>query len=952
MFRFIIFAVTLFLSATAYAQMKINELMSNNISFVMDEYMNFSMWAEVYNSGASEENMNDYYFTDNLSYPQKWRPDHRTVPAGGFARLWFVRPELAGHANFKLKPDGGTLYLLKNGNVVDSMSYPVQIRNVSWGRLTDGGDSCVYFAEPSTTTELVIENPAVAIAGDDFWNYRYTASPPPDEWNKNDYDDSGWIQNSRAPLGYGKSSIITQIGSPYNPPVQTAYFRKKINIADASKIYACNITANIDDAAAFFVNGTEVFRYNLEEGQLSYDMAAITGRTDFARFNFFFPSSLLHDGDNIIAAEVHQQSDLASSDLYFSLTLTLNDPDDAPPLNINSNNGRKTLGEICAPPEFSTAAGFYTDSVNVSFYNPDAGSTIRYTTDGSEPSPQSPEWTGTPLHLTQTACIRAATFVDNHIQGNVVSATFFVDERQFTLPVVSIITDSKFLFDDRIGIYTEGENYPGNYWWDWERPANFELFDTLGKACLNQELDIALAGQYSQEYPQKSLKISPRQKFGDNRLRFDFFESKKGKKYKDIQIRNSGNDWDYSMLRDAFMQTLIIDRLDVDYLAYQPIVIFMNGEYYGLENLRERSSKDYLYTNYNLDEDEIILTDQNAAQKDGDYISFRDYLINNAPSSAVYQYAESKMDIGSLIDYFITEIYINNTDWLVNNYKYWKPLSDDGKWRFILYDTDYGFGWDKSYDYNMVEWTFGRTSGDFISAPIQRLLQNSDFKKRFLSRFAVHLATTFAPVRVKHILDSLSSKISDEIVYHKAKFNSMHSFDSEITKMRNFADKRANSVMTHLNNFFFTLSSVININLTANEDNVEFTFNGETVPDPSPITIKYFKNNQITVRSSDVENRMFSHWEYMEDGLVKVSTDRELTLSPLMTTTLNAVYTDFTGIPSLDGRKTVREIRCFDILGRPVDASAKGYIIKQTVYDDNSIKTEKIFAGDAGSDRK
>jgi hypothetical protein len=940
---FILFA-SLAIAMQAGAQLVINELMPCNISFVMDEYLNYSMWVEVYNSGSEAENLNDYFFTDSVERPQKWRPQRRMVPAKGFARVWFEREECAGHSSFKLEPEGGRLYLMKDGQVADAAVYPKTFRNSSYGRKTDGGAEWTHFREPSSGIDQQIQNPVTAIQNEETWNYWYKISPPPDEWNLIDFDDNSWIRNKKAPLGYGRRKVGTVIGAQNNPPAQAAYFRKKISIQDVDKIHVCMIKCTVDDAAAFFVNGTEVYRYNLPEGELKYEMGAVTPRVDPSEVSFYFPASLLTEGNNLIAVEVHQSRDLNSADLYFELSFDHSSPSSQPLWKEYSNDGRETAVKVCRAPEFTVAPGFYSKPVDAGFTAPDEGVTIRYTTDGSEPDESSTEYTGQPVRITKTTCLRAASFANGVMNGTISTGTYFVGERNFTLPVVSIVTEPKFLFDDEIGIYTEGVHVPANYWWDWDRPANFELFDALGVSRLNQELDISCAGMYSREWPQKSLKISPRNKFGDNRLRYDFFESKRGKKYKDIQLRNSGNDFPYTMLRDAFMQTIIIDRLDVDYLAYQPSVCFINGEYYGVSNLRERSNKDYLYTNYGLKEGEFSLLDQYAVTSDREYLEFRDYMENNS-TDVIYDYASSKLDMVSLMDYIMSEIYYANTDFIVNNVKLWKPLTGNGRWRFILYDTDYGFGLGANYDHNTVSWVFDHQD-NFIAPPIRSLAKNTEFKNKFLNRFCVHLSTTFDAKRVTHVLDSLSSKIAGEMVYHKRKFGNQNPFIDEISMMEVFAYDRADYVLQHLSSYFAGSRPIRKVSLSANDSRASFTFNSEPVPDNTPVTIKYFRNNPITVKAEDIEGNSFHHWELTaSNGNVQIIPDRVYSATLSDNLTLKAIYGGGNSIGEINSgeHKPVRDVKYFDLLGREINGDSKGFVIKRTIYSDGTSESEKQY---------
>jgi hypothetical protein len=949
MIRNITLVLTLLLSQSVVAQLVINELMPKNVSFVMDESKNYSMWVEVYNKGAVTENLGDYCFTDNSSDLEKWRPQNRPVPAGGFAVLWFERPDFQGHANFKLDPEGGMLFLTKNGAIIDRILYSVSYRNVSYGRTIDGAGEWTRFIEPSVYRGEEIAEPIAAINNNDSWNYWYKTTPPTNDWNTLNFNDSDWEQNKPAPLGYGKV-VNTVIGSPRNPPVQTGYFRKKINITDVSKIFACKIDAMIDDAAIFYVNGTEVYRDNLPSGEITYYDGAITAYGNPSAISFNVPANLLVEGENIIAAEVHQSADLNSSDYYFSLTFTHNNQA-GNMQNPYSNVGRKIPEGICTVPEFETPAGFYSaGALNVTFKQQSAGRKIHYTTDGSEPTENSPEYEADkPIILMKTTCVRAATFAENRITSNIATATYFIGERNFNLPVVSFATDPKNFFDSQIGIYTDGVSGKKNYEQDWDRPVNFELFDTLGVTCLNQELDVSTAGAYSKAHPLKSLKISPKAKFGDKRLRYDIFSSKRGIKLKDIQIRNSGNDFDYTMFRDGFMQTLIINRLDIDYQAYEPAICFINGVYYGIENLRERTNKDYLYANYGLDEDEFILIERDNYQSCTEYMTLLNFLNSgyNFSVPANYKEVEKMLDVNSYIDYIIAQTYYSNYDWPDNNYKMWRPVESGGKWRWLLYDLDFGFGliYDSrpgGYAQNTIQHLFN--SGENIIVPLRKLIENETFKNTYINRFCVQLSTTFDHARVDAIMDSLVARIEDEIPYHKNRWSSVHDFYNEINIMKTFSHNRADYLMNYLSQYFFQNKPIINISLSSNSDNVRFVFNSENVPE-NPAVIRYFKDNQVKITATSAEGKTFSHWELQSSNGIQAITSAEFSATLSENIQLKAIFDSTNGIENIlpNNAKTVKSIDYFDVLGRKLPKNAKGIVIKKIIYEDNTSSTEKTF---------
>ena len=664
-------------------QLKINEIMSNNVSALMDELYNYSMWVELYNYGSGFELLDNYYFTDDLAYPKKWNPKDLWIPAGQFKILWFEREKMPGRSPFKLEPKGGMLFLLdKNANIIDGVIYPEQYRNVSYGRTDDAGDTWAYFSE-------------------------------------------------------------------------------------------------------------------------------------------FSPNA--------------------------------------------SNTGKKTAElPACPNPVFSLPGGFYNSSVKLALTTTVTDAKIYYTTDNSEPTTHSNLYVeGQNISISKTTCVRAVVMSGENIPSAVVTNTYFINERNFTLPVVSITTEDKNLYDDMIGIYVMGKNGlagngtgPANWNQDWDRPSNMELYDTTGVGQINQELDIGISGAWSRAHPSKSLKIQPRKKFGDNRLRYDFFHSKPGNKYKDIMLRNSGNDFGGTMMKDALMQSLIIGQMDIDYQAYEPAVFFLNGEYRGILNLRERTSKDYLYSNYGLDEDEFILFDRDEVNHP-EYVSFLNYLRNNNPNtSSVYDNIAKQLDIDSYSYYMMAEMYYNNTDWPHNNYKIWKKNGATGKWRWILYDTDFGFS--NNQNENAVTYVL-QSSDDKITTPLRRLMLNTNFKSRFLTRYAIHLSSTFEPNRVIAFIDSLSAKIRPEMVYHKQKWGGGN-FESELNVMKTFAKERQAKMMGFLSAYFFQSTPIRDISIRSNHEKTTYLFNNEMIKN-NAILMKYFKNQPVSIKASEIPDYRFSHWE-------------------------------------------------------------------------------------------
>ena len=679
--------------STIHAQLVINELMSNNVSYKMDELWNYSMWVEIYNSSNSAVNQADYYFTDDLSKPRKWKPASKSIPAKGFSLLWFEREDVAGHANFKLDPAGGKLYIINSANtIVDQVTYPAQKRNISYGRITDGATDWVFFENPS---------PAA------------------------------------------------------------------------------------------------------------------------------------------------------------------------------SNNGKQYASERCKNPVLKKLGGFYTgSSVSVGFETPAAGETIRYTTDGKEPTLTSSVYTpGTNLTYNKTTVLRAKTFATGKLSSDVISTTFFLEGRTFDLPVNSIITDPLNLFDNTIGIYTRGTNgitgrgqsTPANWNRPWYRPANYELFD-VDKICqINQELDIAINGGYTRSRDLKSLRIKPRNKFGNNHLNYDFFPVyKPNHKYKEIILRNSGNDFGASMIKDGFIQSLFFkSKLNLDLQGYQPSVVFMNGEYYGIENIRERAASDYVYSNYGLKDNEFYFAEDFDLPDYPPYIEFINYVTKNDITKAdVYDKVCEMMDMDNYLDYVVSMVYCGNQDWPWNNLIMWRPVVN-GKWRWITYDTDSGFETANPTAANeaLDRYYNGRGNANENYAQIlpRELAKSQTFVNRLVDRFAIRISTDFEANRVIAILDSVCALVKNEIPYHQAKWGGNHA--GKVNTMRNFANSRQSALLAKVSDRYLNNASIQMVNILSNIPHAQYMFNSEPLLYANA-NIRYFNNRQLKLEAKPVKGQKFKHWEY------------------------------------------------------------------------------------------
>jgi hypothetical protein len=343
------------------------------------------------------------------------------------------------------------------------------------------------------------------------------------------------------------------------------------------------------------------------------------------------------------------------------------------------------------------------------------------------------------------------------------------------MPVFSIVTDPTYFYDTDIGIFVGEVDKNPNYDKDWRRPINVEYFEgnQNHKMLINQLAETRVMGGWSRRYAQKSLAIYANKRFGTKRFDTSTFWPDKPEVTiaKSFALRNSGNDFDGGYIRDALAQT-IIGRTspNVDWQAYRAAIIYINGVYKGIIDMRERSNEDYVYENYDELED-IDMIENWYDVKAGSTASLDEFVSTYSTSSSVsYQWLKQKMDIDNFLDMFVTEMFTCNTDYPNNNIVCWKPLTSDGRWRWVIKDLDrFGMSWvSATTDYIQFIRDFVKT-GDWTGQRIKLFslfFDNEDLRNLFIDRTAVFLGDMFQQSNIVATKNELVNKYKDEYLSH------------------------------------------------------------------------------------------------------------------------------------------------------------------------------------------
>lgn len=438
---------------------------------------------------------------------------------------------------------------------------------------------------------------------------------------------------------------------------------------------------------------------------------------------------------------------------------------------------------------------------------------IRYTTDGSVPTGKSTAYSK-PIKITGTTVVRATVMAKGYLSPLPATASYIFHGREQTLPIVSITTDAANLYDEKTGILVEGSysSDKENFKYNWRRPVDIEYFGMDGRRVICQTGETRLKGSSSRTLPLKSMIIYANKRFGTKRFAHEFFPTQKPgvKAFKSLELRNSGQDFHSLYMRDALCQRAVGEHTDIDWQAWQPAIVYINGVYHGILNLRERANADNVESNYDGLED-VTLVENWWELSDGDMEQFTEFRsFYKQPGHTLAEY-EERMDVGEFLTYMFAEAYFCNTDFPSNNLVMWRPMAEGGKWRWIFKDLDICLGFNpKSWDLAYLDWLHDPEfapdllHGNQPNATLlfRNLLQVEGVKDMFTDMCAVYLGDFLNLGRFYALMDSMQDEIADELPYHHKRHDvSWIDYKSVDAFAREWIKERHNFFYNHLADF-------------------------------------------------------------------------------------------------------------------------------------------------------
>ncbi len=898
----ILFSALLLGLTHSQAQVQINEIMASNTRAYPDitDFEDYPDWFELKNTTGSVLSLDGYFISDDPADPFKWPvPSTASIPANGFLLFMADGNDAAPGQTF---PRG---YWPWKTFVTEKYH-----TNFSLGSI--GETLLISQATGLSTVSLVnASTPApVAPATVAVWKYKDNGSDQSSQWRARSFDDSTWASGP-SELGYTDAPATTvSYGPDAANKYVTTYFRHHFTVANPAAYHGLSLKLLVDDGCVIYLNGAEIVRRNMPVGEpnyrtiASYSVGSVSQTEESTFYPYSLPASGLVAGDNVLAVEVHQAA-VNSSDLSFDLSLTASSHTGLSTMDSVSytqqvtdiSYGRdsttgvwKQFAESTPGAANTTAAvtdvrvtgnavtnslagGLYSTPQTATLTSP-SGS-IRYTLDGSNPKSTSTIYTA-PISITATTVLRARCFETGKSPGAILTRTYLFGETITNVPYVSVVADPETLFGNTIGIYTnQHETVTGSYglkdvYKGKDAPGNVEYFAPGGAAGFTTNCGIRIGGENNWVHNQKALNIAISGKYGNDDITYDLFPGTQVALHTSFTLRDGGDNWNLDMLRDCLYPKLAHGYLNVDTADYRPSVVFINGAYYGLHDIRQRWDDTWFAQTYHIAADKIdhllyghitstavtLGVDKGTSTDWLDFMSF----INTADLTlaANWAYVESKIDVDSFMDFVISESYGNNSSWQ-HNREFWKEKSPGAKWRWFLTDMDR---------------TFSPTATTGILASmlgsedvLVRLRLNTGFKQRLAQRYAAHMAGTFKASRVQSIIAAMDVEVSALVARHEARWapngTTVAIRNTEIQKIKDYATTRAG-------NFYGEVTTQLGVGTA-----VDFTLGvnnaaqGTVLVQGVPVgasTFKMYPNIPFTLKAVPAPGYAFSSWTGITGG--------------------------------------------------------------------------------------
>ena len=552
-------------------------------------------------------------------------------------------------------------------------------------------------------------------------------------------------------------------------------------------------------------------------------------------------------------------------------------------------------------PEVNVEGGFYANPIDVEVSHEDIDVVIRYSLDGSEPTSNSsiyfesfsfenvasnpndismiptnpglnyPQngfdegrantrgWLEPYTVINKTNVLKIKAFKTNYLPSNTITETYFINPEttdRYSFPVISITTERDNFFSDVTGIYVYGTTGElGNYYEsgiEWERPICFELYDNNGDLSIEQNLGVRMHGGGGRHSTLKNMRMYARDEYGKSKFKYKWFDNDDNNEFERFLVRGPGHRPD-CIPRDDLVDVLI-QNYDMDIQHVKHVIVFLNGEYWGIHTIKERFDQEYLSLKYGKKKSDYVILKNSGTIQSGEpddvtsYYNLLDFIDENDMSlNENYDYVKTQVDMDNYLTYFTTEIFIGNGDWINTNIKFWRykgfdknqvefgPL--DGRWRWFMFDFDVAFGGScnrVNHTVNMLDNCFDPSYGRATRFAIG-LKNNEQWRFDVVNKMCDLMNSSFNHKRLGEKINEIHDEMTPEIMEHTERWRypsmaetinarqyeipSMTRWNDTFDGLADFNDNRKEKIIEHMQEEF-NIENTVEVILDVNDINM------------------------------------------------------------------------------------------------------------------------------------
>ena len=919
---YLLLSVILLISLKANTQsLVINEGSNKNYQSVGDEDQEYPDWIEIYNNGSSPVNLLNYSLTDDSLDIGKWKFPNIIIQPGEYKVVFCSGKDRKPISGFKQVFNQSSFNPVVGWNTHNFVSPFVWdgVSNVliNIASYANGYTTNSVFRQSTTpflSTLFVYQDGSSAVLGSE---YGFNTRQRPNLRLNNRTIGTGNIQNS---------------DTDYPAPYGNWYWAAKHQILVlASELSAAGLTAGNINSLAFDVVSTDP---NTVYDYININFKAVTDTELSTFFQRVDSANTQHTNFKISSngEKIYLYSPLQT--LLSSLEVKCQQLDNsvgsfpdasanisifATPTPRQSNNSSSTYSTFLQDLSFSVPSGIYNSTLNISINNPNGlGSSVYYTLDGKEPTTASLLYTGAPINIFYSQVLKAKAFSNNNtvLPSKTNTASYLIGINHFT-PVLSLTTDRSNLYGTN-GIFD-------NWAFDWQKAAYVEYFDTSNQLIFSQNAGIQIDGGWggSRSQPQHSFRIElDNSALGEGSIQYPLIPNRPNRtKYSNLYLRNGSNQYLSFPYKDACQVEMMASKTKNYYSAWRPVTVYINGEYFGLYELREKFDEDYFEEQENANPDSIEVMSLSAwnsfvlhavqGSVDSFYTSYNSFTTLNTNDTAYWTKADRYFDMEWYNDYIIAESWMGNVDWPGNNIKIYRSDKTNHRWRFCLIDLELSLapgGW-TDFNFDHIQYLLSRSTTIPAINIWLRSIQNAKFKRYFINRFADLMNTAYKTDKLLAIENSMFNQTVLEMPKEYARWGNpgaiaqqMTDFNNNHLSFQNQLSNRTAQVRNHINSNF-SLNGQVDLTLEVQPQGAGKIRINTIVPDSLPWTGVYFNGNPVTLTAIPNPGFQFEYWD--ANNIISTrDTNEVLDINVFANATFRAFFT----VDSVVGKLAISEL--------------------------------------------